>query len=152
MDAVTSTMDMLPTLAGLAGAELSAEPRLDGHDIRSLLFGGRAAQSPYEAFFYYFMGQLQAVRSGPWKLHLPLAEKHHGWHREPFSSPAALYDLDRDIGETEDVIGRHPEVAARLSGYADAARADIGDLGHQGRGQRPAGWVKLPRPLVKSRS
>jgi arylsulfatase A-like enzyme len=147
-DAVTSTMDLLPTLAGLAGASLPQDAGLDGHDISGLLFGRNGADSPYEAFFYYFMGQLQAVRSGPWKLHLPLAEKHHGWHREPFKSSAALFHLGWDIGETENVIDRYPEVAARLTGYAEEARTDLGDLRRQGRGQRPAGWIKDPRPLV----
>jgi len=149
-DAVTSTMDFLPTLAALAGADIPKKPPLDGHDIRDLLLSREGAESPYEAFFYYFMGQLQAVRSGPWKLHLPLKEKHHGWHGEPFASPAALYDLSRDIGERTNLIDRYPKIAARLADYAERAREDIGDLRRQGRGQRPAGWVRNPRPLVMS--
>ena len=31
------------------------------------------AKSPYEAFYYYYLEQLQAVRAGRWKLYLPLS-------------------------------------------------------------------------------
>ncbi len=65
-------MDFLPTFARLAGATLPTDRVLDGHDISSLLTGEQTvANSPYERFFYYRSGELQAVRSGKWKLHVP---------------------------------------------------------------------------------
>jgi len=59
-----TSMDFLPTFARLAGAQVPADRTIDGHDIRPLLFGQEGAKSPYEAFYYYCMEQLQAVRSG----------------------------------------------------------------------------------------
>jgi hypothetical protein len=39
-------------------------------------------------------------------------------------------------------------VVQKLLGLAELAREDLGDLGHAGAGQRPAGWVEYPTPRV----
>ena len=80
---IVSTMDLLPTFAAMAGAALPRAP-IDGHDVRAILFGEANAKSPWDAkgLMYYRIDQLQAVRSGPWKLYLPLAEKIVANNRE----------------------------------------------------------------------
>jgi arylsulfatase len=67
---IATAMDLLPTVAGLIGAKLPAHP-IDGKDIEPLLAGRTGAKTPHEAFYYYAGEQLQAVRSGDWKLHFP---------------------------------------------------------------------------------
>ena len=69
---LATTMDLLPTFVKLAGGELPEDRIIDGHDISPLIYSQSDATSPYEAFFYYRQDQLQAVRSGPWKLFLPI--------------------------------------------------------------------------------
>ena len=65
------TIDLLPTLARAIGADLP-KLKIDGADIIPLLKAEAGARSPHEAFaFYYHENQLQAVRSGSWKLVLP---------------------------------------------------------------------------------
>ncbi|MBK8092574.1 MAG: sulfatase-like hydrolase/transferase [Verrucomicrobiaceae bacterium] len=61
-------MDLLPTLAALCGGTLSKNP-LDGKNILPLLEDRAGATSPHEALFFYSGDELQAVRSGRWKLH-----------------------------------------------------------------------------------
>ena len=109
-------MDLFPTLAALCGADLPDDRTIDGRDIRHLLFDDAGA-SPHEAFFYYQQDDLEAVRSGRWKLHfLKRRRLTHDDIAEAvrtgtFSlSPAdlreplrALYDLSIDPGETTDV-------------------------------------------------
>lgn len=63
-------MDLLPTLAAWLGAE-PPKVKLDGRDAGPLLLGQEGAASPHEALFMYAGNELQAVRSGPWKLHFP---------------------------------------------------------------------------------
>jgi arylsulfatase A-like enzyme len=46
-DELWTTMDLLPTLAALAGAALAARP-IDGHDVRPILLGIRGARSPWD--------------------------------------------------------------------------------------------------------
>ena len=67
--------DVLP--ARLAGVKVPENRVLDGKDIWPLLAGEKGAKSPHEAFYYYSLEQLQALRAGPWKLYLPL-EKLRG--------------------------------------------------------------------------
>jgi arylsulfatase len=62
-------IDLLPTVAGLVGALPSPRP-IDGRNILSLLRGGPDVRGPHEALFFYAGEELQAVRSGDWKLHV----------------------------------------------------------------------------------
>jgi arylsulfatase A-like enzyme len=148
-DELCSTMDLLPTIAVLAGAALPDRP-IDGHDIRPLILGEPAARSPWDdvGFCYFLMDQLQAVRAGPWKLYLPLAEKYVTIGRRKAEAKAALYDVRRDAGETREVAAEHPAVVERLTLLAERARRELGDGDRLGSGQRPAGFVENPQPLV----
>lgn len=149
-DEVTTAMDLLPTLVKLAGGRVPADREIDGHDIGPILAGRPGVRSPHEAFFYYFLGQLQAVRSGRWKLYLPLAEKwdRRRWRNEKGDpGPLRLVDLDADIREEHDLAAAHPEVVRRLTAHAERARRELGDIGRKGTGQRPAGHYPNPRPL-----
>lgn len=142
---LASMLDLLPTFAALIGAPLPNKP-IDGHDIRSLLLAEPGAKSPTDArgFFYYHMDQLQAVRSGPWKLYLPLTAKRAGGKGKAGSSKLELYNVRDDVAEEREVSAREPEVVQRLLSLAEAARVELGDEGREGRGQRPAGWVQQP--------
>jgi len=147
---LATTMDMLPTFAGLAGTKAPTDHIIDGKNIWPLMAGKKNAKSPHEAFYYYQMDQLQAVRSGRWKLHLPLAQKKKNWGEPTPDVPLALYDLEADIGETTDVADQHPDVVKHLLALAEEAREDLGDVGREGKNQRPAGWVENPKPLLLS--
>jgi arylsulfatase A-like enzyme len=59
-DELMTTMDLLPTFAKLAGAEVPEDRKLDGKDIMPNLLG--KDKSPYEYFFYYSQNDLMAVR------------------------------------------------------------------------------------------
>jgi len=110
---LTCTMDLLPTFARLAGTKPPSDRIIDGKDIRPLMAGKQGAKSPHEAFYYYRVDQLQAVRSGKWKLHLPYKIKKRN-QAKATSIPLKLYDLEADIGETTNVADDHPAVVNRL--------------------------------------
>ncbi len=145
-DELTTLMDWLPTLVRLAGGSLPAGRAIDGRDIWPLLAGESTARSPHEAFFYYHVDQLQAVRSGSWKLYLPLAAKRVNLGDGRAATDAELYDLAADIGEETNLAAQRPEVVARLRQYAERARQELGDGDRAGTGQRPAGRVEAPTP------
>jgi arylsulfatase len=63
-------IDWLPTLTEIAGGK-SPTRKTDGRSIKPLLLGEPNARSPHEALLFYSGTALQAVRSGPWKLHFP---------------------------------------------------------------------------------
>jgi arylsulfatase A-like enzyme len=150
-DQLASTIDILPTVAQLIGAPLP-EKKIDGKDIRPLMFGEPNAKSPHEAFAIYFNQQLQAVRDTRWKLIFP-----HQYRQMEGQTPGkdgmprpyaqgratlALYDLENDIGETTDISAEHPEIVKRLQDAADSIRADLGAGNNIGPGVRPAGKIE----------
>lgn len=131
---MTLSMDLLPTLVGLTGAKPPAK-RIDGRDIWPLMTAQSGAKTPHEAFFYYNGWQLDAVRSGPWKLILPMTyyavdtpgqdgmPGKHVWTNAPLS----LYDLHNDVSEESDVALEHPDVIDKLLRLVADAREDLGD-------------------------
>ena len=145
---LTSTIDVLPTLAKLAGATAPKDRIIDGRDIWPLMSGATDAKSPHEAFYFYQMDQLQAVRSGKWKLFVPMESKKRNWGKPEGKMPTMLFDLEADVAEATDVAARYPEVVKRLTALADKARADLGDVNRKGKNQRPAGWVKKATPQL----
>ncbi|MEN8152195.1 MAG: sulfatase/phosphatase domain-containing protein, partial [Planctomycetota bacterium] len=150
--------DFLPTVAELAGAE--APEDVDGISIVPELLGSKAAgreQEKHEYLYWEYMGQT-AVRAGPWKL--VRLKPDAAW---------GLYAIDEDVAEEHDVAADHPEVVAKLAGYAAAAheparegtfvdrtahekdrRAKWGEAGPP-RGKKPVEIHRLPESGLISR-
>jgi len=147
---LVTMMDLLPTFAHLAGATTPRDRQIDGYNIVPLLKAEPGAKSPYEAFFYYQVDQLQAVRAGRWKLYLPIRRRNlsSGPNRP---QPLALYDVVADPGETRNQAAQHADVVRRIKKLAESARIELGDYDQPGRGQRPAGKVDQPTPRVPAR-
>jgi len=124
-----TTMDLLPTFARLAGAELPGDRVLDGTDIWPVLLGQE--KSPHEAFFYHRQDELQAVRSGKWKLHVSDGKA------------VSLFNLENDIGESNNVLDENPDIADRLLQQIAEFEKDL-ELN-----SRPAAFVNNPVPLTK---
>jgi arylsulfatase A-like enzyme len=144
------TIDVVPTLAKLAGAALPNH-KIDGLDIWPLLAGQAGAESPHEAFYFFWNRELQSLRSGKWKLQFPheyvtLAGAQGGHNGKPASYKKAkialsLYDLEADPAEAVDVAKNHPVVLQHLQTLGDKIRQDLGDstTKQAGNGVRPAG-------------
>ena len=109
------TIDFLPTFAQLTGAEVPKDRTIDGKDITGILTGdGKRAD---EDFYYFHSGDLQAYRSGNWKLKRPFKGKIYG---EPEGHPALLTNLTDDIGETKNLADKHPDIVAKMEKQMDA--------------------------------
>ena len=136
-------VELLPTCAGVAGAGRDNARRIDGKNIWPLLSGESGAKTPHDAFFDHRGANLEAVRSGKWKLHMPhkygsVASKGGGGWPGPYETREigwALFDLDADIGETTNVADKHPEVVERLKKLLEQFQQDIKD------NARPSGRV-----------
>jgi arylsulfatase A len=147
------TIDLLPTIAHLLGATLPQHP-IDGRNIWPLISGESGAQSPQEAYYFYWGRELQAVRSGRWKLHLPHSYSTlNGRKGGSGGMPAkyetkrleeSLFDLEKDPGESTDVKDSNPEVVARLRTLAAGIRKELGDSATKetGLGVREPGRIK----------
>ena len=150
-DEIAATFDLLPTFATMAGAELPQDRIIDGRDIGPLLHGEAGAKSPHDVFYFYWGRELQAVRSGNWKLHFAHTYPHPdppGRGGQPGKIvkqevELSLFDLSNDIGETKNVAAEHPDVVKRLQFLAEAAREDLGDsaMKRQGKNVREPGRI-----------
>jgi arylsulfatase len=148
---IAMTIDVLPTVAALAGAKLP-ERKIDGLDVWPILSGAPDAKNPHAAYAtWYARNELQSVTDGQWKLVFPHTYRSAvGMPRATGGMPSnytvakvekpALYDLTADVGETTDQAAEHPEIVAKLSKFADQMRGELGDTltGANGSEVRPA--------------
>ncbi|WP_133996474.1 sulfatase family protein [Dinghuibacter silviterrae] len=133
---IAATLDVLPTLARIAGCSLPAN-RIDGVDIYALLKGDPTAHPRDELVYYYHTNSLEGVRQGQWKLVVPHRSRTYKLNmpgrdgypgKQPdIDVPMALYDLSTDPGETLDVQSEHPDIVRELQALVDKYRADLGD-------------------------
>jgi arylsulfatase A-like enzyme len=113
-DALFASLDFLPTFGKLAGYEAPRDRPIDGVDQSGLLLG-RSERGAREHFFYFSKNELHAVRQGRWKLRLPDRTVFYDYVKDRGTSAAELYDLDADIGETNNLAAAHPAVVERLT-------------------------------------
>ena len=101
------TMDLTASILAAAGASLPATLRLDGIDLFPILEGRR----PQVERTLFWRGDprrpQRAVRSGVWKLVADMGRP-------------LLFNLRTDVGERENVVGSHPDVARRLRDLLEA--------------------------------
>lgn len=93
------SLDILPTAAAAAGAELPSGRKLDGVNLLPYLTGEKK-QSPHEALFWR-SGQNHAARKGDWKL-------------VKMGDQTGLYNLASDISESKDLKTEKPDVLKEM--------------------------------------
>lgn len=154
-DETAMTIDILPTIARITQAPLPNHP-IDGLDILDLLSCKTGAKCPHDVFYHYYrQGELQAIRSGPWKLILPhdaycIVPDQPGSGGKPGKSQTRkitepeLYDLRNDLAETTNLANDRPELLNQLLALAEKGRKELGDslTKTSGSGVRPSGLIE----------
>lgn len=119
--APVASTDLYATLLDMAGLGASDARRrgVDSLSIAPLLRNPSAKLGREELYFHYphyypTTTPVSAVRSGPWKL-IEFLEDHH----------VELYNLDKDIGEKDDLAARMPQKAAELRRRLHAWRESV---------------------------
>jgi arylsulfatase A len=109
-DHVSAFWDFLPTCCELIGEDSPAN--IDGISMLPTLFGLRHKQKKHDYLYWELSGQ-QAVRIGPWKaVRLKPDQK------------IQLYNLDKDLGEQNDVAGQNPEIVAKIEQIFTTGRTE----------------------------
>jgi arylsulfatase len=118
VDVMASSLDLLPTIAGFAGAPLPGNP-LDGVDIGPLLTG-QSSDVARPLFLYFSNWDLRCARQGPWKLHMarPNVPAYTpapsvGYYNLRLLNPE-LYNIDSDPEEAVDVSAQNPAIVAYM--------------------------------------
>ncbi|MFC4222045.1 arylsulfatase [Flagellimonas marina] len=110
-DHISAFWDFFPTACELAGVEPSIQT--DGISYLPTLLGGK---QPKHDYLYWEInvheGPIQAVRKGQWK-----AVKF-------YDKPIELYNLNKDIGEKNNIAESNPKKARQLMKLIESARTD----------------------------
>ena len=102
-DLLSAHWDILPTCCELAGVEPPKD--IDGISLVPTLLGHASEQTPHKYLYWEFheRGGKRAVRFGNWKaVQLELNKKKN--------PPIELYDLSKDIGESNNIADSHPQI------------------------------------------
>jgi arylsulfatase A-like enzyme len=116
MDQPVIQLDLTATALSLAGADTR---NLDGVDLLPWLTGTKTG-APHEALYWRF-GEQMAIRVGDFKLvrYDSNVDTRTGVRNQPVTGPR-LYNLSKDIGETNDLYAAMPEKARELQAKWDA--------------------------------
>ena len=146
-------MDLFPTLSELIGAPIPADRIYDGVSLTPLFSGNAIVRSAQEPFYYYNCENLQCVRVGDWKLHLPRTKQQIPWwawkKQKPITTPR-LYNLATDPGENTDVAAERPEMISPMMALAEKTRLKLGEFGERGSEQRPTGTLFPEVPIMSN--
>jgi arylsulfatase A len=154
-DAMLMTIDLLPTVASVLGADLPPKA-IDGKNVWPLVMGETGAQNPHDFYaYYYHQNELQALVSGDgrWKWILPHTYRSMaGQPRADGGTPGKyenikllepeLYDLQEDPGERTNVAAKNAEIVSQMEARASLIRKELGDnlmKLPRGSGSREAG-------------
>jgi len=110
-------LDVLPTVLAAAGVKVESDWKLDGVNLIPYV-KGETSTPPHDAL-YWRLGAQTAIRQGDWKLvsydrTADETNKTSDVTSEPDVTKPRLYNLARDIGETEDLSGANPQKVAEL--------------------------------------
>lgn len=108
-EAITASVDVLPSLAKLVGAKMPTDRIIDGKNSLDALLGKPKAKSAYQVLFY----EIDAIRRGNWKL----VRGRNG--------DFELYNLKNDLGETKNLAEKRPELAKELKAILDAHAKEL---------------------------
>lgn len=152
LDVLTSTMDLLPTVARLVRRDIPRDRIIDGKNLLPLLTN-EEQHSPHEFIFHYCGNQIHAVRYHPkesdivWKAHLMTPKWSEGTdycsetglclchgdsvtvHEDPL-----LFDITNDPGESSPIAANTPGyqfVMSRISAAIDEHRETIDSVPNQ---------------------
>ncbi|MDD4870695.1 MAG: sulfatase [Kiritimatiellae bacterium] len=130
------TIDILPTLAHLAGARLPENP-IDGKNLWDLITGRGDTTNPHEYYAFSTGNTFEGLFSGDgrWKLHVPhqyrsLVKAGNDGQPGIYEQKRiglSLFDMENDPLETTNVIDKYPEITSRLQVLANKHREKFYD-------------------------
>ena len=98
--------DLMPTFCELA--KISAPNHTDGISYIPALTGKKQKKHAYLYWEFHSYGNAQAIRMGDWK-GIRLKVKNNP------NAPIQLFNLKKDIGETNNIAANHPDIIRRFT-------------------------------------
>jgi arylsulfatase A-like enzyme len=141
---MTGAIDLLPTLAGLAGVPCEVPKSLDGLNLTAILKQDSHLKS-----------EQKVLKKKLTKRHIVASQRGRvsiRTDRFRLDDKGKLYDMRTDIGQIHDVIKKYPDEGARLQLIADAWQHDVLDCMEQPEVERfPVGYTGAPLTELPAR-
>ncbi len=118
-DAIGMNIDLLPTIASLAGTGLPAGVTIDGRDLWPVW--SKRAASPHDELILFNNERVAALRTPQWKYVVRSYYRIYNVPLGAFGMPL-LFDVTKDPGETINLAPRFPDVARDMAARFAAAR------------------------------
>ncbi|MEL6396950.1 MAG: sulfatase [Planctomycetota bacterium] len=121
-----ATLDLLPTFATLAGFDLPADRVIDGVDQTGLLLSDAAAGARATYIYTTVIPRHAAngIRRGKWK-YLRAQQLVPDYAVTDREEVPELYDLEADIGETNNLADQYPDIVNQLRLELDRFWAEV---------------------------
>lgn len=132
IDRIAAAIDLLPTLAELAGIELNPPKPLDGKSLAPLLLG-QAPEWPDRMLFAHWAGRV-SVRTQRFRL----------------DDRGRLYDITQDPGQRKDISAQEPQVVEELRAAVQRFRNEVLPKGPDTR-PFPVGYRQFPVTWLPAR-
>ena len=110
---IGSTLDLMPTIAALSGAQLPTDRTMDGVDLSAALLKGE--KSERNEMIYYHGDEVFAIRQGPYKAHFKTKTDFVGQKEPKVHDPPLLYHLEHDPAEKYNIASAHPEIVKQIT-------------------------------------
>lgn len=120
---IGATLDLLPTIAGLTGAQLPQDRILDGYDLGSVLYGNGTGKR--EHFIYYRKQEIYAVRQGSYKLHYVTENAYTDDNQRTEHKSPLLFNIDHDPGEYYDHSSEFPDRIEQMNSLVETHRQTV---------------------------
>lgn len=124
-----SALDMLPTLASMAGVALPEDRHYDGYDLTAVLTG--RGDSPRKEMFFYHGTRIFAARRGDYKLYF--YENNPGGYPERMRKldTLRLFNVQHDPSEKFDLAAKHPAIIAEITELVARHKGTVDSVGTQ---------------------
>ena len=129
--AIAMNIDLLPTIAAIAGASIRPDAVLDGQDLLPVLTG-RSNESPHQALYFFNHDRIAAVRTQDWKI-VVRADYRNIERVLPEHDVRLLFDMRKDPEERYSLAAHRPDKWRELKAHLERGQRELESSAESGR-------------------
>ena len=128
--AIAMNIDLLPSIAAVAGAAITPNSVLDGRNILPVLTG-KSNESPHQALFFFNHDRIAAVRTQDWKI-VVRADYRNIERVLPEHDVQLLFDMRKDPEERYSLAAHRPDKWQELNAHLERGQRELEPLAESG--------------------
>ena len=128
--AIAMNIDLLPSIAAVAGAAITPNSVLDGRNILPVLTG-KSNESPHQALFFFNYDRIAAVRTQDWKI-VVRADYRNIERVLPEHDVQLLFDMRKDPEERYSLAAHRPDKWQELNAHLERGQRELEPLAESG--------------------